>query len=142
LTDPNEQRALETAPTPAERRARFDAFWGRLIGDRRKAARVLRLYYERVEQANLQFTAFKEGWRTDRGMIYILLGPPLAVENHPDEQVWYYTYSDQDPRYRFVFERVYSSAATSVAQFVLRRQPYYYEIWQRLRERWRRGQVL
>ncbi len=142
LTDPNEQRALETAPTPAERRARFDAFWGRLIGDRRKAARLLRLYYERVEQANLQFTAFKEGWRTDRGMIYILLGPPLAVENHPDEQVWYYTYSDQDPRYRFVFERVYSSAATPVVQFVLRRQPYYYEIWQRLRERWRRGQVL
>lgn len=142
LTYPEEQQALRSATTQREQRARFDAFWGRLIGDRRKAARLLRLYYERVEQANLQFTSFKEGWRTDRGMVYILLGPPLAVETRPDEQVWYYTYNEQDSRYRFVFERVHYTEATPLVHYVLRRQSYYYNLWQRVLERWRSGQVL
>ncbi len=141
LAYPDEWEHLRAARTPAELRARFDAFWGRLVGDRRKAARLLRLYYERVEQANLQFSTFKEGWQTDRGMVYIMLGPPYFVEDRIDEQIWYYTYSEQDPRYRFVFERVRWPGSPFV-NYVLRRQPYYYDMWQRALARWRTGRVL
>ena len=141
LTYPDEWEQLRAARTPAELRVRFDAFWGRLVGDRRKAARLLRLYYERLEQANLQFSAFKEGWRTDRGMVYLMLGPPYVVEDRIDKQIWYYTYSEQDPRYRFVFERVRWPGSPFV-NYVLRRQPYYYDMWQRALTRWRNGQVL
>ncbi|BBM69790.1 GWxTD domain-containing protein [Rhodothermus marinus] len=141
LTYPDEWEQLRAARTSAELRARFDAFWGRLVGDRRKAARLLRLYYERVEQANLQFSTFKEGWRTDRGMVYIMLGPPYVVEDRIDEQIWYYTYSEQDPRYTFVFERVRWPGSPFV-NYVLRRQPYYYDMWHRALTYWRTGQVL
>jgi GWxTD domain-containing protein len=53
-------------------------------------------YYRRVEIANQNFGTFQEGWKTDRGMVYIILGPPNEVERHPFEQdskpyeVWTY----------------------------------------------------
>ena len=37
-------------------------------------------YYRRVSYANENFEGWKEGWETDRGMIYILFGPPDQVE--------------------------------------------------------------
>ncbi len=40
-------------------------------------------YYRRVAYANAHFTQYIEGWRTDRGMVYILLGPPNSVDRHP-----------------------------------------------------------
>ncbi|WP_245772037.1 GWxTD domain-containing protein [Rhodothermus profundi] len=141
LTYPEEWAFLRAARTPVELRHRFDAFWGRLIGDRRRAARLLRLYYERIEQANWQFTTFKEGWQTDRGMVYVILGPPFFIEERFDAHLWYYTYNEQDSRYVFVFERVYQSGA-AFGHYVLRRHPFYYEVWQQALRRWRTGQVL
>ncbi|MDQ7041856.1 MAG: GWxTD domain-containing protein, partial [Rhodothermus sp.] len=119
----------------------FDAFWGRWVSDRRKAAWLLRRYYERIEQANLQFSSIKEGWRTDRGMVYVVLGPPYFVEEQLERQIWYYTYNERDPRYMFVFERVHPPGSVFV-RYVLRRQPHYYDLWQRALRRWRTGQVL
>ena len=37
-------------------------------------------YYKRVSYANENFDGWKDGWETDRGMIYILFGPPDQVE--------------------------------------------------------------
>lgn len=37
-------------------------------------------YYQRVEFANKRFTQNKDGWRTEMGMIYILLGAPDYIE--------------------------------------------------------------
>lgn len=54
-------------------------------------------YYKRVSYANENFDGWKEGWETDRGMIYILFGPPDQVErtnssmaNSTIYQVWTY----------------------------------------------------
>jgi GWxTD domain-containing protein len=55
-------------------------------------------YYRRVDYANRNYSTFRPGWKTDRGMVYIILGPPNEVERHPFEsdskpyEVWtYYT---------------------------------------------------
>lgn len=40
-------------------------------------------YFKRIEEANLKFTAAREGWLTDRGKTYILLGPPRYVADYP-----------------------------------------------------------
>jgi hypothetical protein len=57
-------------------------------------------YYRRIEFANTNFTSYIEGWRTDRGMVYITLGPPNDIERHPFEseskpyEIWsYYRYN-------------------------------------------------
>ena len=37
-------------------------------------------FWQRVVEANRQFSGVKAGWKTDRGKIYILLGPPNDIE--------------------------------------------------------------
>lgn len=58
------------------------------------------LYFERIKEANRLFTSGKEGWLTDRGRIYILLGPPINKSFYPfgdstvpysrPQEIWHY----------------------------------------------------
>jgi hypothetical protein len=48
-----------------------------MIGDSDRARRIAALYYRRTAAANRLFSNYKAGWKTPRGMIYILFGPPL-----------------------------------------------------------------
>jgi len=140
---PREQAAIREGTTPGERRARFDAFWGALVSDRQVAANLLRQYYERVEEANRLFTAYKEGWKTDRGMIYVVFGAPEYVERTLEGEVWHYGYAEQDPAGRFAFERPLGYGGDDpFGHLVLVRQPVYERAWTRAIDRWRRGAVL
>lgn len=62
-------------------------------------------YYRRVNYANENFKHYFEGWKTDMGMIYIILGAPSNVERHPFEynskpyEIWDY----YDINRRFIF---------------------------------------
>ncbi|TET43991.1 GWxTD domain-containing protein [candidate division TA06 bacterium] len=53
-------------------------------------------YLGRVNYANQHFGGLTPGWKTDRGMVYILYGRPDDIEKHPFEidqpssEVWYY----------------------------------------------------
>lgn len=40
-------------------------------------------YFQRIDEANRKFTVGLEGWLTDRGKTYILLGPPRHVSEYP-----------------------------------------------------------
>jgi GWxTD domain-containing protein len=57
---------------------------------------VFEEYYRRVEYANKNFSHYIEGWRTDRGMVFIILGSPNNVDRHPFDydskpyEVWEY----------------------------------------------------
>jgi hypothetical protein len=43
-----------------------------------------------VLYSNFYFTSFKEGWRTERGMIYIIYGPPDKVYKTNEGETWGY----------------------------------------------------
>lgn len=66
---------------------------------------MLAEYYRRIAYANNNFKHYFDGWKTDMGMIYIVLGPPNNVERHPFDleskpyEVWDY----YDINKRFVF---------------------------------------
>jgi GWxTD domain-containing protein len=54
-------------------------------------------HYTRVEYANENFTVMqRDGWRTDMGMVFIILGPPDDIERNPYPrdsrpwEMWYY----------------------------------------------------
>lgn len=53
-------------------------------------------YYNRVAYANANFATFQEGWKSDRGMVYIILGPPDDINRRPFDmgsrpnEHWYY----------------------------------------------------
>jgi GWxTD domain-containing protein len=63
-------------------------------------------HYTRIEYANQNFSAMQhQGWRTDMGMVYIILGPPDDVERNAypryskPYEIWYYYRYNRD----FVF---------------------------------------
>jgi GWxTD domain-containing protein len=89
-----------------EKLAAFKEFWReRDPSPGTEGNELMDEYYRRVEYSVQNFGSFVEGWKTDRGMVFILLGPPSEVERHPFEagskpyEVWTY---DSINRY-FVF---------------------------------------
>ncbi|HMB90361.1 MAG TPA: GWxTD domain-containing protein [Rhodothermales bacterium] len=143
LATDKKRETIQAANTPVEKKRRFDAFWGSLVPQRTRATNTLKLYYARVEEANLLYTTYKEGWKTDRGMVYIILGSPLYVDTMVDREVWYYSYNDNDPLHTFVFERrrMYESGGLFEA-YLLRRNLQYEHEWRWALERWLRGDML
>lgn len=81
----------------AKRKAMFE-FWNRrdddpsVPGNERKSE-----YFKRLEYCKQHFkTGFREGWKTDRGRVFIVYGPPDEVERHANEvdvkpfEIWIY----------------------------------------------------
>ena len=141
---PREIEHIREARTSGEAKRRFDAFWGELLASRQIAANLIKLYYSRAEEANLYFTSFKEGWKTDRGMVYMVLGPPGYVDQELEGEVWYYdSYAGRDPLRTFTFQHVRPLQGDEAFEnYVLERRPYYEQTWFRALDRWRDGTVL
>jgi GWxTD domain-containing protein len=51
-------------------------------------------HYRRIAYANEHFAAGKQGWRTDRGRIYIAYGPPDEIESHASGGLYNRTYEE------------------------------------------------
>lgn len=68
----------------------LDDFWLKCGGNVDKSRELIRIFYTRVLYANYYFTSFKEGWRTERGMIYTIYGPPDKVYKNSEEESWGY----------------------------------------------------
>ncbi|MBO8131140.1 MAG: GWxTD domain-containing protein [Candidatus Marinimicrobia bacterium] len=80
-----------------EKKEKFKKFWADLDpSPGTEKNELMEEYYRRVAYANEHFSNFLPGWKTDRGMIFILFGPPSEVERHPFEmntrpyEIWYY----------------------------------------------------
>ena len=141
ITTESEQRALTARSDPFLQRRAFDRFWGDRIPDRRLAAATVRALAERVEEANAQFSNQKAGWKTDRGMAYVLFGPPQRIEPTFRAVRWIYT-SGPVSGLALEFERTPGLPDDWPYEvWVLRRGPAYDVAWQRGRRAWRRGDV-
>jgi GWxTD domain-containing protein len=138
-----EMREIRAAADTAEMKERFDGFWRRLVSDNTLRPHLVRLYYERIAEANLFFSSHKDGWKTDRGMVYVVLGPPLHIDQMGESEVWRYTYLDTDQTRIYVFERIRSHQAGRLFDnYILQRSPHYDIEWARAVERWRDARVL
>jgi len=121
----------------------IDRFWLKHIGNASRAKDVIQMYYERVEEANKQFSNYKEGWKTDLGMIYILFGPPWYTENHLKEMDWYYSYNREDPDYSYIFyQPKLKNKYYPFYHYIFQRNNYYYTVEYQQRQLWLTGQIL
>lgn len=80
-----------------EKQKLFEEFWLKLDPTPgTELNELMEEYYRRVEYANSNFSAFQQGWQSDRGMVFIILGPPNDIERHPFEsnskpyEIWSY----------------------------------------------------
>ncbi|MTI89226.1 MAG: GWxTD domain-containing protein [Balneolaceae bacterium] len=143
LMDKGEYETLMAIEDNDSLKAAIDRFWLSNINNAARTRSVLSLYYERVESANKKFSNFKEGWKTDAGMIYILFGSPWYTESFGDEMLWSYSYNRQDPRKNFFFHRTkINSKYFPFHNYLFIRKNSYHSVQYNQIERWRSGLIL
>jgi GWxTD domain-containing protein len=97
IANPNEIEFMKNGKDDEEKTKRFIAYWKtKDPSPGNEENEVFQEYFGRVNFANEQFSHYVEGWQTDRGMVFIILGPPNNVERHPFEynakpyEIWQY----------------------------------------------------
>lgn len=122
-----------------DKKKALDAYWLNLTRNEEVAKDLIRNYFKMVEFANILFTDFKEGWKTDRGMVYIVMGPPQEVNFFEDREVWSYAGIDDTSKIRFTFTRV--KTILSPHFYTLNRSRAYQPIWFKNISQWRSGRM-
>jgi GWxTD domain-containing protein len=79
-----ERDAFLRLTTNEEREKYIEDFWRRRNPDPESPENAYREeHYRRIAYANERFSSGIPGWKTDRGHIYILWGPPDEIDSHP-----------------------------------------------------------
>ena len=135
ITTNDEQTTLLGATNQKEA---LDELLINLTGDQNLAKNIVKNYFKRVTEANKLFTTTKEGWKTDKGMIYIIFGTPDKVYFENGHEDWSY---EKNPLYNelnFYFKHKLTSEGYI---FELERLKDYQEIWIAIIEKWRKGLI-
>ena len=83
ITD-EELSAFKKLQNNAERDTFIEGFWQRRDPTPDTAENEYKEeHYRRIAYANEHFAAGMPGWRTDRGRIYVMYGPPTSIDSHP-----------------------------------------------------------
>jgi len=130
VTTQEENDALGKA---GEDKSAFDKIILGITKDKDRARTFMRNYFRRIELANFYFTSFKEGWKTDRGMIFTIFGLPDEVNF--DDGFEYWTY--KNPRQAFRFAR--AGSVYHPGHSVLVREKGYTETWYMSIDLWRKS---
>ena len=105
----------------------FDRYWLDLSGKPEIAIKTIKGFYDRVEEANRRYTSFKEGWKSDMGMVYIVMGEPDNIERAGDKVVWLYNANRLLPKRKYEF--IKTSTIFSPAHYVLLREKEHASAW-------------
>jgi GWxTD domain-containing protein len=118
----------------------FDRYWlSMMSGNEGVAKKAIKAYFDRVEEANKLFTSYKEGWKTDKGMIYIVLGAPDRVQRNREREVWVYNRRANVSEVNFTFTRKANQFVDDHYELV--RYIEYQPIWYPIVEAWRTGAI-
>lgn len=103
---PFHERVAMRSASVYEKREMFLDFWKKRDPTQEtEENELLTEYFRRVAFANQNFTETPTGWKSDRGMVYIIFGEPESIEKrpasfeHPAYEIWYYDKIDK----QFVF---------------------------------------
>jgi GWxTD domain-containing protein len=129
----------ETIETNSDPKKLIDNFWIECAGNKDRARELIRIYYNRVREANYYFSGFTEGWRTDRGMVHLIFGHPNVIRKTDDGESWIYGEEGNISSITFVFKKSNYGLAGNV--FTLIRDPMFRTHWERMVTTWRNGRV-
>jgi len=126
---------------PSERKKFIEDFWKRRDPEPDTEENEFKYtYFNRIKEANELFSVGQAGFLTDRGMIYILFGPPDDIHQSQifmrrmgyDQEVWLYSrLLDKYPNVRINFvDRLgtgnYELMRTSSIYFIIQEAKLYY----------------
>ncbi|MDD2636126.1 MAG: GWxTD domain-containing protein [Bacteroidales bacterium] len=117
----------------------IDNYWLSLSKNQKFAKEQIRVFYNRVSLANKFFSDYREGWKTDRGLLYVILGPPTIVNISANGEEWFYGENPDVAGVLFQFDEVNSLYAEKT--ILLRRDERYQTIWAQAVNTWRNGRI-
>ena len=147
LATEDEMNTMRSAPKP---KLALDDFWIKCGGNVERSRELIRIFYTRVQYSNYYFTSYKEGWLTERGMIYIMYGPPDKVYKTSDGERWGYIQpvikSSWGTRYRVKQNYLYFSFKKkadifSDNDYYISRSETLVTFWEQAVASWRKGIV-
>jgi len=97
IATPDELDYMEEGETKQEKTKRFLEYWKKKDpSPNNDENEIFDEYYRRIAYSNENFSNYIEGWRSDRGMVFTILGAPNNIDRHPFEydskpyEVWEY----------------------------------------------------
>jgi GWxTD domain-containing protein len=137
LTTNTEYSQIYLKDDPAQSKKNVDDFWLRRVSTLEQGEELVSTYYGRIETSNRLFTSYVEGWRTDRGIIYTVYGPPSGIYRNSTGETW--VYGNENSSLNYVFNFVKVSNPFTENDFALSRLSRYRYGWGQAIEAWRRG---
>jgi len=131
------KREFEEMKSNPNHKAAMDKFWLDLGGSPERTKILIKKYYTRIREANQYFTSYTEGWRTDRGMVYTVLGKPNNVYKSSTAESWIYGTANNALSINFFFTKVINPFSDN--DFLLTREPLFEGSWMRAVDVWRQG---
>lgn len=116
-----------------------DNFWINAGGSTDKGRELIRIYYNRVYFSNYYFTTTKAGWKTDRGMVFTVYGPPQNLKKTAESETWYYYFKGGGEAISFNF--IYSPNKYTVNNYILKRSESNTWHWREAVYSWNSGKI-
>ncbi|MFT4545546.1 MAG: GWxTD domain-containing protein [Bacteroidia bacterium] len=132
----SEYKKLTDADFP---KAEVDRFWLNLAGNRDRAKLLIQKFYSRVEDANAFFSSHTEGWKSDRGLVYLIFGPPNIIYKNSQSEHWIYGEESNPSSLGLTFYKVENPFTAN--DYRLDRSPIYKSNWYTAVDMWRQGRV-
>jgi GWxTD domain-containing protein len=121
------------------KKAAIEAFWTASAGSQERSREIIRKYYNRVQDANIFFSSYQEGWKTDRGMVYLIYGAPNVVYRTANAETWIYGEENNVNSLSYSFSKVINPFTTN--DFRLERSVVYKQAWYTAVDIWRQGRT-
>jgi GWxTD domain-containing protein len=133
------KKEFELLKSNTNKKAAIENLWMTFASTSDRARYQIKKYYTRVQEANKYFTSYTEGWRTDRGMCYVIFGKPSNVYKSSVSESWTYGSPGNALSLNFMFTKVNNPFTDN--DFTLNRSPIYEGFWYRAVDAWRQGRV-
>ncbi len=133
------RQEYEDLMAQADKKKAIDDFWQKNGGNNERAKSILKTYYTRAQEANLFFTSYCEGWKTDRGLIYTIFGQPNTLYKQENSETWVY---GEDASYKslsFIFVKVINPFSEN--DYQLNRSDMFKDEWYKSVDAWRQGRA-
>ncbi len=134
------RREHETLKEAEDKKIALDQYWYSLTKDEETAKKLIKEYFKQIEFANIMFTDFKEGWKTDRGMVFTVMGPPNEVFFRLNGEIWSYVSPDSNSKITFTFARVKNILTPNY--YILNRSRALQPDWFKSITTWRNAQMV
>ncbi len=136
LCDKKEFEKLKEASNIKEA---INQFWLDNCGSEENAKEHIKQFYLRVEVANKFFSSYREGWNTDRGMIFIIFGAPRYIIRYESGERWVYGDENSVMSEDFIFHKIVNPYSSNA--YGLDKSTNYKNNWYKMIEAWRDGRL-